>query len=673
MKKNIALAVLGAWFGVQICAAGPLWTPGTGVPGNPSYAVTYGQNLYVAVGASGGLITSTDGTDWSTPSATDYIPSANNLNAIAYGDGTFIAVGDNGWTVYSSDGVHWTGVDSGITLNDLQGVVYAADHFVAVGQNGTIITSKNGLIWLPSGYASGTMDTNDDFSSVTYGNGTFVAVGDDGNTTFASTDAATWTQGGNGLNNSGMTGVAFGNGVFVMVDDGGNIANSADGSNWTPQAGTGTELNGVAYGNGFFVAVGDGGVIYLSSGTNFWTENQFNQDYNLYGIGYGGGLFVAVGDQGTALSSSLAGISPNQPELNWALATYAPGTTDTSDGFSSVAYGNGTFVAVGDDGDTTFASTDAVTWTQGGNGLNDSGMNGVTFGNGQFVMVDDGGNVATSADGIKWTPQTSINTELNGVAWDGGTYVAVGNVETTDGVVYISPLATRWTPVDPGVADNLYAITSGPGPIEFVAVGQSGTVITSSDLGANWMADTVTNLTASSLNAVTYGGGHYVVVGDSGTILSSTDGINWVAANYMTTGNNLNGVAYGDGVYVAVGDNGWTAVSLDSINWTSISSSTLNNLQAVTYGGSGFVAVGENGVILNIIIPKLGPIVTLPSDMVQVTVTGGISQSCQILYSTDLVHWTPLTTVPLNSSGAGQFTDAVTPGGRFYRAQGVGP
>ena len=47
--------------------------------------------------------------------------------------------------------------------------------------------------------------------------------------------------------------------------------------------------------------------------------------------------------------------------------------------------------------------------------------------------------------------------------------------------------------------------------------------------------------------------------------------------------------------------------------------------------------------------------------MVQVTVTGGLSQFCQILYSEDLVNWALLTTVSLNA------------GNRFYRARGAGP
>lgn len=164
-----------------------------------------------------------------------------------------------------------------------------------------------------------------------------------------------------------------------------------------------------------------------------------------------------------------------------------------------------------------------------------------------------------------------------------------------------------------------------------------------------------------------------MAVGDSGTILTSTDGVHWIQPNYLTAANDLNAVAYGDGVYVAVGGNGWTVVSGDAINWTSVASPTINNLYSVTYGSSGFAAVGDNGTILNIIIPKFGPLVVLPSDMVQVTVTGGVSQSCLIFYSTDLLNWALLTTVSLNDRGVGQFTDALTSVSRFYRAQAVGP
>lgn len=673
MKKSIVLAVLAACFGVQVCTAGTLWTQGTGLPGGDLNSVAYGQNLYVAVGGSGGLVTSSDGVTWSTPASSDYVPTANNLYAVAYGNGVFVAVGDNGWTVHSTDGVHWTSISSSVTLNRLSGITYANSQFVAVGDSGTIITSPAGAGWTAASYASGASDTSDDLSSVTYGNGMFVAVGSDGNTTFTSTDAATWNQGGNGLNISDMNGVTYGNGHYVVVDSSGDIATSADGLNWTLQASTTAEFYSIAYGNGFFVAVGDSGAIYLSSGSNYWFANDSGQANNLYGICFGGGLFVVPGQAGTVLSSSLAGATANPAQENWALASYAPGTMDTSDGLSCVTYGNGTYVALGSDGNTAFVSANGMTWTQGGNGLTTSDFNGVTFGNGLFAAVDDGGGIATSSNGLSWTPQAGTGTELNGIAAVQDTYVAVGDVATTDGVVFTSPFNIRWKQVDPGVAENLYAITSAPLTPQLVAVGQGATIVTSTDLGATWVDQT--NITANNpgdLQSVTYGGGQYVAVGESGTLLTSPDGVHWNAPSYLTTGNNLYAVAYGDGLFVAVGENGWTVMSSDAVNWTSVGSPTINNLNAITYGANGFVAVGDNGTILNIIVPTMNPEV-LPTGTVQVNVTGGVSQSVKIFYSSDLIHWSVLTTVSLNSFGVGQFTDPATATAHFYRAQAVGP
>ncbi len=146
-----------------------------------------------------------------------------------------------------------------------------------------------------------------------------------------------------------------------------------------------------------------------------------------------------------------------------------------------------------------------------------------------------------------------------------------------------------------GVAENLYAIASAPRTLEFVAVGTSRHHCHFVGLdGASWVDQT--NIMGNDLNdlhGVTYGAGHYVAVGASGTLLTSTDGVNWIQPNYLTTGNDLNAVAYGDGLFVAVGDNGWTIMTgEDAINWTSVGSPTVNNLDAVTYGDNGFVAVG---------------------------------------------------------------------------------
>ena len=55
----------------------------------------------------------------------------------------FVAVGNSGTILTSSDGTSWTSPTSG-TSNDLKGVTYANSTFVAVGKSGTILTSTDG-------------------------------------------------------------------------------------------------------------------------------------------------------------------------------------------------------------------------------------------------------------------------------------------------------------------------------------------------------------------------------------------------------------------------------------------------------------------------------------------------------------------------------------------------
>ena len=55
----------------------------------------------------------------------------------------YMAVGDSGTILISSDGTSWTERSSGIA-NFLQGVTYGNGTFVTVGNGGTILTSSDG-------------------------------------------------------------------------------------------------------------------------------------------------------------------------------------------------------------------------------------------------------------------------------------------------------------------------------------------------------------------------------------------------------------------------------------------------------------------------------------------------------------------------------------------------
>ena len=104
-----------------------------------------------------------------------------------------------------------------------------------------------------------TSGTTNELNGITYGKGTFVAVGDD--TILTSPDGVTWTSIDSGTTAS-LYGVAYGNGTFVAVGSAGTglisigaILTSPDGATWT-SINSNYSLIGATYGNSTFVAVG---------------------------------------------------------------------------------------------------------------------------------------------------------------------------------------------------------------------------------------------------------------------------------------------------------------------------------------------------------------------------------------------------------------------------------
>ncbi len=109
-------------------------------------------------------------------------------------------------------------------------------------------------------------------------------------------------------------GVTYGNGTFVAVGEYDKFLTSPDGVNWTVRSsGSNNNLlsfNAVTYGNGNFVAVGVGSTVFgnkiLTSPDGVtWTARDAGTTYNLNGVACFCGNFVAVGDGGTILQTGL--------------------------------------------------------------------------------------------------------------------------------------------------------------------------------------------------------------------------------------------------------------------------------------------------------------------------------------------------------------------------------
>lgn len=423
--------------------------------------------------------------------------------------------------------------------------------------------------------------------------------------------------------------VGFGAGKFLAVGIGGRIVSSPDAVNWSlaatlpTAAAPTTALRGIAHNGSLWVAVGDGGVIFTSPDTVVWTPRTSPTTQTLLWATYANNQFLACGNSGTLL------VSPDG--INWSLRP--PLTPVVTQQLTSITGRLGAYVAVGQTG-TILTSPDSVTWTRVTLPGVTQNFNNVALLTGQFIAVGDTGRIYSSADGIEWTNRTTatITNNLRSVTHNGSQFIITTDAER---IVVTADFATF---ISRNLSFNLntprWASTSANGLT--VAVGHGGEIATTPDglawtqrggngtmqqlsgvsfLNNQWFAvgsntgiftssDAVTWTrlpipAANSLNAIGYGAGRYVAIGDQGYITSSLDGDSWVGNTTASgTGQSLRGIAYANGRWIVVGAGGVIRTSTNGTTWTTVASGITTGLNALTTFGSTFIAIGDSGVIL---------------------------------------------------------------------------
>ncbi|MCX6954355.1 MAG: hypothetical protein NTV51_19560, partial [Verrucomicrobia bacterium] len=235
------------------------------------------------------------------------------LWGVAYGNNLWVAVGELGTIVTSPDGITWTKRNSGFPTRWLVGVTYANNLWVVVGgtapineSQGLILTSPDGITWTPR-INGGTRVNN-----VVYGNGTFVAV-DDAGGRWTSADGLTWSYGF--TRRSGyLRALAYGAPAFVTTGLSG-IQSTFDGISYDNRVPASGQIEGLAYGRKQFVAVGTlgvAGITYSSRDGLTWTQQPTTSDISARGAAFFNNLFLIVGSAshvGGGLATSFDGTS----------------------------------------------------------------------------------------------------------------------------------------------------------------------------------------------------------------------------------------------------------------------------------------------------------------------------------------------------------------------------
>jgi hypothetical protein len=314
-------------------------------------------------------------------------------------------------------------------------------------------------------------------------------------------------------------------------------------------------------------------------------------------------------------------------------------------------------------------------------GANKAYIEDIIYGGGKFVAVgrsydyeDESATIFYSADGASWQAAAGSGQQLSGIAYNGSNlYVAVG-----------------------------YSDIAGDYLTGMEVQGASRSVD-----GINWTIETYPYTSprfsaGTQLNAVAYGAGKFVAVGDSNAMYYTTDGIDWTRVNdtgfTSTTVYGypmapwINDIAWDGSKFIAVANYGQMAQSPDGINWTAVSSSVFetgengDHIVSIAANGSGtWVAGAYNGNIYyssnnGISWSKKGDASSSDSktgfsyDVNDVAYGGGkfvaVSGMAEAGYSTDGAAWTKSVPNPLyeSLSTKGDFSCAAYGNGRFVAA-----
>ena len=359
--------------------------------------------------------------------------------------------------------------------------------------------------------------------------------------------------------------VTYGNGLFVAVSSGGvnnqRVMTSSDGVTWSGQTPVFPETwNSVTYGNNKFVAVASTGPARVMTSPDgiTWTGYFAAQDNNWNSVTYGNGKFVAVSGNG----SHRVMTSPDG--ITWTARTAAEANS-----WYAITYGNGMFVALSYDGtNRVMTSPDGITWTAQTAAENNYWLS-VTYGNGQFVAVSyDGTNrVMTSADGITWSSQTASDaSSWYDVCYGNGLFVAIAFSGTNR--VMTSPDGITWTNRS-AEANSWRSVTYGNEL--FVAVSNSGTNrVMTSDCSAPPVIIISTQAVSTISTTTATGNGNITNIG-------SGNATNRGVIHYPYTGTDK---IIGDADVTNVNENGDYGTGAFSASLTGLSVNTRYNARA---------------------------------------------------------------------------------------------
>jgi len=326
----------------RVTLSAPTFTYTPGTITNAAWASSaYGNGYYVAVaGTSTGVTTagySTNGTTWTVGSS---LPASANWSAVAAGvlSGTWyymaVSTGSSS-AAYSTNGSSWSSA-TGLVVGNWNCIAYGntstTGYFMTVnsGNNGCYV-STNGNTWT----VTGNMPSSSTWSCLAYGTGPKIWVALAGGATptnivaYSTSNGTSWLQTTLPIS-ANWTSVTWGNGRFVAVAQGSaSVIYSTNGVNWTLSPTgliTSYAWNNIKYGQGTFLATAttlSPTVTNTSSGNNLITLSSAT------GIATGQSLIPTAVTQTTTATATTSATAITNNNSIVSGTVFTPGQVNT--------------------------------------------------------------------------------------------------------------------------------------------------------------------------------------------------------------------------------------------------------------------------------------------------------------------------------------------------------
>ncbi|MDH5786167.1 MAG: fibronectin type III domain-containing protein, partial [Chromatiales bacterium] len=400
--------------------------------------------------------------------------------------GIYVNVGERGLVSRSTDGVKWSMINAGASEYNFMDVIWAGDKFVAVGWDAlhsqiAVLNSSDGLLWTTTVGQITAIDTPS-YLSLAWSGTDLLLVGSG---FYAHTDSTlnVWTK------------------STTMVPAGGGA----------PISTIGRRFNDAMWDGSQFL-ISDAGNIFLSSDLTTWNISNTN-------------LFALdVVNNAIYVAAALDGIYSSSDGVTWTLRQAVPAGAGDFFYFTGAVWDafNSQFVVMGVDAYTAnsgriYTSADGISWVETATGLSKT-LNGLFNAGNQSIVYGDNGVFLVSHGGTTWSAIEGHGGEnIQGPASDGSGWVVVGNKgvvgRSTDGVSWnwLNRMCSTWT-----TGTNWLRVAYGNN--KYVAVGQQGCIMGSTDGGATWTE--VTSGVTADLYDIEWDGAQFVAVGNLGTILT---------------------------------------------------------------------------------------------------------------------------------------------------------